>query len=163
MNSDIAWNFLANISVGTIISWLCLLGISFSVVAAITIKIYKLFEKSRNIKEENDEFKQLVKNHENTLKEITEELKCIRKEQERSKGSELKRLRHSIIKTGEEAISNKYITIRGLKSIEELYEDYTNFKDENGNPANGFVKSLMVKVRLLNVIGKLDENDNDIE
>ena len=65
-------------------------------------------------------------------------------------------MRHSIVRAGEEAISNNCITIRQLKALEEMYEEYTN------KHGNGYVKTLMVKVRNVRIIGKLDENDEDI-
>ena len=162
MNEDIAWKYFSKIPVGTVVSWIIFVIIIISVISAIVIKLYKIFDKSKTIKEENDEFKILVKKHDETLELIQKELKSIRDEQKESKKRELKRLRHSIVRAGEEAVSDKKITIRKLKSLEELYQDYTSF-DENGKPANGYVKSLMVKVRDLEVVGNLDENNEDIE
>lgn len=162
MNEDIAWEYFSKIPIGTVVSWIIFVVIIISVISAIVIKLYKIFDKSKTIKEENDEFKILVKKHDETLELIQKELKSIRDEQKESKKRELKRLRHSIVRAGEEAVSDKKITIRKLKSLEELYQDYTSF-DENGKPANGYVKSLMVKVRDLEVVGNLDENNEDIE
>lgn len=162
MNEDVAWQYFSQIPVGTIVSWIIFIVIIVSTISAIVIKLYKIFDKSKTIKEENDEFKSLVTKHDEVLELIKEELKSIRDEQRETKRRELKKLRHSIIRTGEEAVSDGNITIRKLKSLEELYDDYKTF-DENGKPANGYVKSLMVKVRQLEVIGKLDENNEDIE
>jgi len=163
MNEDIAWNTLSKIPVGTIVSWIILITIIITGFSMFIIKLYKIFEKSKSIRDENDEYRTLVKKHDEALELIRQELKCIMNEQNETKKRELKKLRHSIVRSGEEAISNNCITIRRLKSLEELYDDYTSFKDENGKQANGYVRSLMVKVRRLKVIGKLDENNEDIE
>ena len=163
MNEDIAWEYLSAIPVGTIVSWIVLISIIIGVFSAIVINLYKVFEKSRTIKEENDEYKSLVKKHDETLEEIKEELKHIRTEQKEAKQRELKRLRHSIFKAGDEAISDNHITIRKIKSLEELYEDYVTFTDDNGKPANGYVKSLMARVRNVEIIDELDENNEGIE
>lgn len=50
-----------------------------------------------------------------------------------------------------------YVATRQLRALEELFEDY---HDKHGN---GYVTTLMRKVRALPVIGRLDEDDNDIE
>ena len=70
----------------------------------------------------------------------------------------LKKIRHSIVRAGESALEKGYITVRELRSLEEMYEEYVNTYHQNG-----YVRTLMVKVRALRVVGKLDENDEDIE
>lgn len=69
---------------------------------------------------------------------------------------ELKNLRHKIVHAAEEYIANDKITIRQLKALEELFEEYHK---RNGN---SYVTTLMQKVRLLPVIGELDEDGNDV-
>lgn len=115
-----------------------------------------MFEKSKSIKDENDSFKSLVKKHDNQLTDILTSLKSITETLEEQKKTDLKKMRHSIVRAGEEAISNNCITIRQFKALEEMYEEYTNKR------GNGYVKTLMVKVRNVRIIGKLDENDEDI-
>ena len=67
-------------------------------------------------------------------------------------------MRHDIVQAGENAIANESITIRQFRALEELYEVYHD--ERHGN---GYVSTLMKKVRDLPIIGKLDDNDEDIE
>ena len=161
MNEDIAWEFFSKIPVGTIVSWIIFITIIIGVFGMLVIKLYKIFEKTKKIQDENNDFKNQVNKHDNALNLIIKELESIRKEQTESKRRELKKLRHSIVRAGEEAVSKESITIRELRSLEELYATYSEFKDDDGKPANGYVHTLMNKVRKIQVIGKLDDNNED--
>lgn len=163
MNEDIAWGYVSKIPIGDIVSWIIFLGIILGAFSVAVVKMYKLFEKVKNTQDENTALKQMVQNHETMMLTISKELQSIRNEQEASKKRELKRLRHTIIKAGEEAVASQHITIRKLKSLEELFEEYSGFTDEDGKPANGYVKSLMHKVRNVEVIGSLNDNNEDID
>lgn len=94
----------------------------------------------------------------NIQKGILDKLEVITQKLEKKDKLDLKKLRHSIVRAGEEAVFEGKISIRALKSLEEMYEEYSNTYHENG-----YVRTLMTKVRSLEVIGKLDENDEDIE
>ena len=113
-------------------------------------------EKAHEIKEENIEFKNLVQIHDEQLKEINEKLTCIQNNLNKNDLVGLKHIRYLIVRAGEEYVSKGEITIRQLRSLEEMFEDY---HDKHGN---GYVTTLMRKVRTLPVIGKLDENDDDV-
>lgn len=93
---------------------------------------------------------------------IYQALNEINRKLEKQEQTDLKKLRHTIVRAGEEAITNGQITVRSLRSIEELYEEYSGMHEPNGQPANGYVKTLMHKVREVTVIGKLDKNNEDI-
>lgn len=172
--------FLSSLPVGTIIAWASVIIIIITATSYVLAKLYKLFDKYRKIKLEDDEIKQtildhekeiheieikldddlkmMVQAHESKLQNIAEQLATIQNMLNEQKQVALKNLRHSIIRAGEEALSNGSITIRKLRCLEELYDEYS--KDFNGN---GYVTTLMTKVRKLEVIGNLDENDEDID
>lgn len=156
METNDVIKLLSSIPVGTIIAWIVVISGIIGTLSYGIIKLYKMFEKSKSIKDENDSFKSLVKKHDSQLTDILTSLKSITETLEEQKKTDLKKMRHSIVRAGEEAISNNYITIRQLKALEEMYEEYTN------KHGNGYVKTLMVKVRNVRIIGKLDENDEDI-
>ena len=158
MNTDDVINILSSISIGTIISWIMVIASIIGSIGFLFIEVYKAFEKSQQIKDENDLFKNMVKDHDTQLKTIIEKLDNISLSMEEQNRLNLKNLRHSIVRAGEEAISDGEISIRKLKSLEEMYDEYSNKYH-----ANGYVKTLMNKVRQLEVIGALDENDEDIE
>ncbi len=148
---------LSSIPIGTIIAWVTVIvGIITAIVTG-TIKLYKAFEKTHEIKEENLEFRKMVKDHDEQLKLINDKLSCIQDNLTKRDKADLKSMRYSIVRAGEEYVSMGKITIRQLRALEELFEDY---HDKHGN---GYVTTLMRKVRALPVIGRLDEDDNDIE
>ena len=148
---------LSSIPIGTIIAWITVLvGIITAIVTG-TIKLYKAFEKTHEMKEENLEFRKMVKDHDAQLKLINDKLSCIQDNLTKRDKADLKSMRYSIVRAGEEYVSMGKITIRQLRALEELFEDY---HDKHGN---GYVTTLMRKVRALPVIGRLDEDDNDIE
>ena len=99
----------------------------------------------------------MVKDHDEQLKLINDKLSCIQDNLTKRDKADLKSMRYSIVRAGEEYVSMGKITIRQLRALEELFEDY---HDKHGN---GYVTTLMRKVRALPVIGRLDEDDNDIE
>lgn len=134
-----------------------IIGIIIAIVSGVTYA-YKIFLKYKTVKDEDMTFKEMVQRHDEQLSQILDKLDKINKILEDKKESDLKKLRHSIVRSGEEAIANGKITIRQLRSLEELFQEY-----QQKYHANGYVKTLMVKVRALPVIGKLDENDEDIE
>lgn len=148
---------LSSIPIGTIIAWVTVIvGIITAIVTG-TIKLYKAFEKTHEMKEENLEFRKMVKYHDEQLKLINDKLSCIQDNLTKRDKADLKSMRYSIVRAGEEYVSMGKITIRQLRALEELFEDY---HDKHGN---GYVTTLMRKVRALPVIGRLDEDDNDIE
>ena len=148
---------LSSIPIGTIIAWVTVIvGIITAIVTG-TIKLYKAFEKTHEMKEENLEFRKMVKDHDEQLKLINDKLSCIQDNLTKRDKADLKSMSYSIVRAGEEYVSMGKITIRQLRALEELFEDY---HDKHGN---GYVTTLMRKVRALPVIGRLDEDDNDIE
>ena len=144
---------LSSISIGTIIAWIVAtaIGVCF-------IKLYKLFEKTHIVKEENNDLKQMVKDHDEAMKEIRQELSDIKETLAEQDKTTLKSMRHDIIKTAESAIVRGTISIREYRSLYELYEDYHD--ERHGN---GYVTSLMKKLDCnVRIIGKLDEHGEDI-
>lgn len=148
---------ISSIPIGTIIAWVSVFILILGVIYYGLLRLYKLFETSRKVKEENDDFKEMVKSHDKQLTTISEQLGKIQATLDKQDELSVKNMRHSIIHSGEEALSNGFITIRKLRALEELYDEY---KDYNGN---GYVTTLLKKVRVLPVVGALDENGEDVE
>lgn len=147
---------LSSIPIGTIVAWVAFLSGIVGSISAGTIRLYKIFEKAHATKEENAELRKLVKEHEEEIESIKAILLDIRTKLEENDKLEFKNLRHKIVHSAEEYVAKGEITIRQLKALEELFEAYHN---KNGN---SYVSTLMQKVRDLPVIGKLDEDGNDI-
>lgn len=87
-----------------------------------------------------------------------EKLDMIIEQLNKRESLDFKKLRNQIVQLGEAAIEKGSITIRQLKSLEELYSEYTDKYD-----GNSYVQTLMIKVRELQVIGKLNEHGEDID
>ena len=99
MNTDDVINILSSISIGTIISWIMVIASIIGSIGFLCIKVYKAFEKSQQIKDENDLFKNMVKDHDTQLKTIIEKLDNISLSMEGQNRLNLKNLRHSILST----------------------------------------------------------------
>ena len=150
--------YLSSIQIGTIIAWVLVIGMIAGAIIFGLKKLYKIFEASHKYKDESDAMKKMVQNHEVPLGQISNQLTCIQNSLDKQDDVELKRMRHDIVQAGENAIANESITIRQFRALEELYEVYHD--ERHGN---GYVSTLMKKVRDLPIIGKLDDNDEDIE
>lgn len=148
---------ISSIPIGTIVAWGTVIATIVTVAASVAVKLYKLFEKNYRIKEDVDSFKEMVKKHDEQMKSISDSLLSIQEKIDKQEQSEFTKLRYNIVRAGEEYIAKGEVTIRQLRVLEELFDDYSR---RNGN---SYVKTLMDKVRGLLVIGKLDEDGNDIE
>ncbi|MCJ7836013.1 hypothetical protein MUB23_11535 [Cuneatibacter sp. NSJ-177] len=146
------WNFLSSISTADFFGVLLAIGTVLGVTAGLTVKLYKLFDKTRRIQEENAEYKQLVQTHDDAIEEIQQTLMEIKQINEMQNEVNLKQIRHSIVRASEEAISDGSISANRLQSLEELFETY-----EELFHGNGYVKTLMKKVRSLEVHGLSEE------
>ena len=86
------------------------------------------------------------------MTQICEQLANIKDALDVQKEVNLKQVRYQIVHTCDDAINAGYITAGKLKSVEELYDEYTGIFH-----GNGYVKTLMEKTRELDIRGKLDE------
>ena len=152
MDNSSAIEALSSITVGQIIAW-------FSVIAAIitgictgTIKLYKIFTKYREAKDKNEKLEKIIETHDQTLKDIDRSLQEISRSLAEQKEVNLKQVRHTIVHTCEDAIDRGEISINKLRSLEEMYEEYIEIFH-----GNGYVKTLVERVRNLNIVGKIDE------
>ncbi|RKJ49328.1 hypothetical protein D7Y05_09290 [bacterium 1XD42-54] len=158
MDTNSVWEILYRIPIGTVLAWIAVICAIFTAAGIGIGKAYTTFEKTKKIRDAKETTQNMVTHHETQLNEIKEQLSVIIQRLDKQDKSEFKKLRHSIVRAGEEAISNGYITIRSLKSLEELHDDYA--KEYDGN---GYVDTLMEKVRKLRAVGKLDENNRDVD
>lgn len=159
MNKNEVIELLSSISIGTIIAWVVVIAMIVGLIGAGFVKLYKVFDKTRKIKEKDDEIKKMVKDHDEKLSEISTQLSDIQGILKKQDESNLKSMRHSIVRACEEAIVRGTITIREYRSLYELYDEYHD--ERHGN---GYVTSLMKKLNAnVQIIGKLDEHGEDIE
>ena len=152
MDSNSVWELLSGIEIGTIVAWFAVIAAIVTGICTGTIKLYKVFMKYTKLKDENEEQKKLLQKHEDVLNEVNDSLKKITASLDEQKEVNLKQIRYSIVHACDDAVSCGYITAGKLKTVEELYDEYTNIFH-----GNGYVKTLINKVRRLEVRGTLDD------
>jgi len=170
MDTNSVWELLSSISIGTVVAWIIVISVIIGVICTGTIKLYKVFTKYKNVKDENENLKHNVEKHEGQLKEfqtqlenmnqnINEQLLEIKEALCEQRETKIKELRHNITVSGEKALADKEMTVRQWRSLHEMVDEYMNKYKQNS-----YVESLMIKVdRDVAVIGRLDEHGNDIE
>ena len=152
MDTKSVWDLLSSISIGTVIAWTTVILAIIAFISTGTVKMYQLFEKYKKAKDKNESQETVIKSHDNTLKEIEKALLEIKDSLNEQKEVNLKQIRHTIVHTCEEALEKGEISINKLRSLEEMYEEYVDVFH-----GNGYVKTLIYKVRKLKVVGKLDD------
>lgn len=162
-------NTLNAVPIGSVIAWVMVIsGIIAAIIYAIR-KTYKGYEVVHDLREQEEEFRDMVKEHDEKIKKIEEkhenEFDAIDKKIDsildwisEKDDADLRKLRHSLVRAGEEALRSERITVRELKSMSELYDLYHVKMKQNS-----YVTTLMSRVNKLPVIGKLDEHGNDVE
>ncbi len=161
---------LSGIPIGAIIAWITVITGILGAISVFTVKMYKVFDKYREIKDADEALKNAVAKNSNDIAKTNEkmdsqnsviikQLSDIKEKLESQDQLKIKELRHTIISVGEEALAKKQISIRAWRSLQEMFDDY-----ENKYKQNSYVKSLMMRVeRDVEVVGQLDEHGYDIE
>lgn len=152
MDTQSIWDLLSSIPIGTVVAWVVVICAIFSALCAGTIKFYKAFEKYKKVKDKNEKQEKIIKVHEKTIEEIGKALTGIKKSLDEQKEVNLKQIRHTIVHTCEDALDKGEISINKLRSLEEMYDEYIEIFH-----GNGYVKTLIARVRELPIIGKSDE------
>lgn len=142
---------LAMVPVGTIIAWVTVIAGILASVSAITVKLYKVFIKYKKRADENEEQRNEIKAHAEALEEIKVALASIQAALGEQRDVNLKQIRYSIVCACDKAISEEKISAGSLKSLMDLYSEYTDVFH-----GNGYVKALVDKVLLLPVVGRLE-------
>ena len=169
MDTKSVWELLSEIPVGTIVAWVLVIAAIGGAICTGIIKLYKLFTKYRKIKDENKEIKETVQRHDEQFDSIKQEMQSFNSKLDNvintlnaQNEQSLVELRHSIVRAAEEAILDGKISIRKYKALHEMFEQYEK-PGADGKKHNGYCATIMGKVDLLPVVGRLDENDEDIE
>jgi DNA gyrase/topoisomerase IV subunit A len=150
---------LSRIQVGQIVAWFAVISTIVTALCTGTIKIYNIFLKYKAAKDKDEiqekrisEQQEVLDKHEKTFEEIRDSLAQIKESLNVQKDVNLKQVRHTIVHTCEDALDKGEISINKLKSLEEMFEEYTDIFH-----GNGYVKTLVSRVRKLPIVGKLDE------
>ena len=108
---------LSDIPIGTYIAWGAVIVSIIGVIVAATIKLYKVFDKYRSLKEENLAQVKMLQKHDQILGEIDDSLKKITASLDEQKEVNLKQIRYTIVHTCDEALSDGYISAGKLRSF----------------------------------------------
>lgn len=152
MDTQSVWDLLSSISIGTIVAWVTVICAIIAALCTGAIKLYKVFTKYKEMKDKDIKQTEIIKNHEKTLNEIDKSLRAIDKSLEEQKEVNLKQIRHTIVHSCEDALEKGEISINKLRSLEEMYDEYVDIFH-----GNGYVKTLVMRVRKLKIVGKLDD------
>ncbi len=152
MDAKPFWEFVSSIPLGIIVAWI--IGISAIITALCTgtIKLYKIFTKYKEAKDREQKQEDILKSHDETLQDIDKMLREIKDSLKEQKEVNLKQLRHTIVHTCEDALDKGEISINKLRSLEEMYDEYVKIFH-----GNGYVKTLVMRVRKLKIVGKIDD------
>ena len=152
MDTNTAWEFLSGLSVGSLVSWIALVGAILGCVSAGAIKLYKFFLKYTELKTKDQVQEEKLNRHEEMLDRINASLEEIKIALEDQKEVTLGQIRSDIVHTCEDALVQGYITPGKLKSVEELYAKYVSIYH-----GNGYVTTLVKRTRSLPIHGRLDD------
>ena len=152
MDTASVWSTLSGITIGSLVAWCVVIVVIVTTIVKGVIKLYTFFDKYKQLKEENANQSKLIKEHDETLKSINESLAKINKRLDEQSDVNLKQVRHTIVHTCYDAIAAGEIQVGKLKSLEEMFDEYLNVFH-----GNGYVKSLVERVRKLPVVGSLDD------
>lgn len=152
MDTKSVWDLLSGIPVGTIVAWIVVICAIIAALCTGTIKLYKIFTKYKEMKDKDKKQTEIIESHDATLKAIDSTLQSIQKSLDEQKDVNLKQIRHTIVHTCEDALEKGEISINKLRSLEEMYEEYVDVFH-----GNGYVKTLVMRVRKLKIVGKLDD------
>ena len=169
MDTETVLNWLSNISLGTIIAVVTAIGIIGVGIWKVISMIIHLHDSYTEIREERDQLKQKVEDHDRELEDIkgqfagaiegiTQQLSEIKFALDEQRETKIKELRHQITVAAETALANGTMTVREWTSLHEMVDEYVNKYHQNW-----YVKPLIAKVdQDVHVIGRLDEHGNDI-
>ena len=145
-------NTISQIPVGTIVAWG---GVIIGLIVAITagiVRLYKVFGKFKKEQDAHDQHVQLLLKHEEVLDEIHDDIKKVAEKIDTEADVHMRSLKHTITSKCNRAIKDGEILMSELRSIEEIYDDYSNIYH-----GNSWAHVLVEKARKLPIIYDLDD------
>lgn len=139
-------DWFANLTVGEVIAWGAAIAGIIGGVVTITIRLYKVFGKYRDMQEEKESLYKRLDNFDQTQKKIVEKIDEMQTSINNQSEINYKQLKFFIVQGCTEAIRDGFITAERLKALEEMFDEYQTVYH-----GNGYVKTLMIKVRGLSI------------
>ena len=147
MDTQSVWNLLAAIPAGKIVAWGIVICAIITAIVTGVVKLYKLFTKYKEMQDKEKKQNEKIEEFDKTLKSVNDSLREINDSLKIQKDVDLKLIRHFIVEKCISALERGEISASSLASLEEMFEEY-----ERVFHGNGYVKTLMIKVRKLPVI-----------
>ena len=152
------WDFLSGIPIGTIAAWVIVICAIVGFLCAMTIKLYKAFEKYKEVKDLNERYRNTLEQQGEQLNNISDKVDKLLDCLEVQRQINYKQVRLSIVRNCNEAIAKGEISASQHKSLMEMYDEYTiAFADMK---PNGYVHQLVDMVNdndRVRIIGKIVE------
>jgi hypothetical protein len=152
------WDFLSGIPIGTIAAWVIVICAIIGFLCAVTIKLFKAFDKYREVKDMNEKYKKTLEQQGEQLNNISGKVDKLLDCLEVQRKINYKQVRLSIVRICNEAIDKGEISASQHKSLMEMYDEYTeSFADMK---PNGYVHQLIDMVNdndRVVIIGKIVE------
>jgi len=142
MDTKDVWEVLAQIPIGVLVAWVLVIITLIATIIAGIVRLYKVFTKVREVQDENEKYKAKIDGQEEKLDKILDDLNQIKKDLDEQKDVNFKQVRYNIVHTCDNAIAKGEISAGKLRSLEEMYEEYTDVFH-----GNQYVSTLMHKVR----------------
>lgn len=161
MDTSGVYDWLGSITIGTLVAWVLAIGAICTVIYKSGAKVYNVISAIKEIINSNSKQTEEINEIKNQFDNLSSRLDVIQRILQGQQEEKLAEQRHIIVRAGEDYITRGYITIRELKALTEVYEQYKK-PGPDGIPHNGYVMTLMEKVNTLSVRGKLDEHGRDI-
>lgn len=152
MDTNSIWSMLANIQIGQLLAWGAVIVAIITAIIKGCSHIYEIFEKYKKLKDDNEQQSKMLKQHDESLKQISDSLNRINAALDIQKEVNLKQIRHTIVNSCYEALLANQIEIGRLKSLEEMYDEYVRVFD-----GNSYVTGLVKRVREVPIVGTLDD------
>lgn len=120
MNENTIWEFLSGLSVGTVVAWIAVIIAIIGAICTATIKLYKVFTRYKELKDDSENRRQKLIEHEKILNDINQSVNEIREHMNEQQDVDVKVIRHMIIGTCETVLEAGHISESKLRSLEEI-------------------------------------------
>ena len=153
--------YLSQFSAASALEFLIGVALILSAIATVSIKGYKIFEKFRQAKNDEEARRDKLEEVCKAVKELKDDqdlfIETSKKIHENSRIIDTIQMRHSLVQDCEAILRRKRVSKSHLRSIEELYGVYSGVLN-----ANGYVTDLVNEVRELRKQIDLKEASNAI-
>ena len=119
----------------------------------VVVWIWKNFNNAYKLKKKNDDLFEMVEKHDVEIRDINSKMDTMMEMIDKLFDMNKIQTRHSIVSSCTDALEREYIEQHRLQSLEDMFSMYTEVLH-----GNSYVGTLMAKVRLLPIKGKVGDD-----